>query len=69
MLISAAHLDHIRRSGMSVEFFHHLGQAIKIINQRLKEGGGQSDTTIAAVACVLGLEVSLFQSLNQGTCF
>ena len=64
MLISAAHLDHIRRSGMSVDFFHHLGQAIGIINQRLKRGGAQSDTTIAAVACVLGLEVSSFKPMD-----
>lgn len=58
MLISAAHLDHLKKQGMSVEFYHHLGQAIGKINQRLKKGvGGQSDYTIAAVACVLGLEV------------
>lgn len=58
MLISAAHLDHIKRAGMSLEFYYHLGQAIGMISERLKKGGGQSDTTIAAVACVLGLEVS-----------
>jgi hypothetical protein len=49
---------------MSVDFFHHLGQAIGIINQRLKKGGAQSDTTIAAVACLLGLEVSSFQPMD-----
>lgn len=58
MLISAAHLDHIRKQGASMEYYHHLGQAIRKINERVKYGvSGQSDSTIAAVACILGLEV------------
>ncbi|KIM94032.1 hypothetical protein OIDMADRAFT_184512 [Oidiodendron maius Zn] len=57
MLISAAQRDLFQQQDMSYSFYYHLGEVIRVINLRLKDGEKvQSDATIATVACILGFE-------------
>lgn len=66
MFISAAH--RIRVFGLErnipAEFYHHKGEAIRLINERLDDPERRlADGTFAAIACLAAFEVSFLAPL------